>query len=30
MYLEHLTTFVNLAETLNFSKTAVNLNANFP
>lgn len=26
MYLEHLTTFVNLAETLNFSKTAVNLN----
>lgn len=26
MYLEHLTTFVNLAETLNFSKTAINLN----
>ena len=25
MYLEHITTFLNLAETLNFSKTAINM-----
>ena len=25
MYIEHLTTFINLAETLNFSKTAINM-----